>query len=257
MSDVPSSRETKPRTIDPFPARILKRIILVGLGPFYFLFIAFVPLLCANRSGFRGWYWRLVKRACSRLLWLLSIRVEMSDAEKQELSADTGSIIVINHRSHLDGFTLMDVVPDQKWFTFAAKKELCDATLLRTGFRGAGLIEIDRNSGKVAMQTLSEAVRGMPARRSVVLFPEGTRVNTESLGEFKAGAVLVARETGRTIRPIVIHDSDLLLPRGKVVPKSGTIRVEALPPFVCDLNVSVDEDVARLRADMMAVLDRG
>jgi len=107
------------------------------------------------------------------------------------------------------------------------------------------------------MDTLSRAVREMPERRSVVLFPEGTRTREQSLGEFKAGAVLVARQTGRVIRPIVIHDSDRLLPRGKFVPKSGTIRIEALAPFVCDPQASVDEDVARLRAAMMAVFDNG
>lgn len=244
-----------PKPLDPTLVRWLKRSTLILFGPFYFLFIAFIPLLCAGRKGFTGWYWRLVKRACSRLLWLLSIRVEMSDADKADLASDTGSIIVINHRSHLDGFTLMDTLPDEKWISFAAKKELCDAPLLRTGFKGAGLVEIDRNSGKVAMQTLSKAVREMPERRSVVLFPEGTRTKTESLGPFKPGAVLVARETGRSIRPIVIHDSDQLLPRGKFSPKSGTIHLEVLPPFICDPNAPVEEDVARLRAAMMAAFD--
>lgn len=248
-------RDTATGAIDPAPIRWIKRTALVVLGPAYFLYIAFVPLLCARRPGFRGWYWRAVKRSCSRLLWLLSVRAQMSPAHKAALAADTGSIIVINHRSHLDGFALMHVVPDAKWFTFAAKKELCDARLLSTGFTGAGLVPIDRASGSVAMDTLSAAVRDMPDRRSVVLFPEGTRTKSQSLGEFKAGAVLVARETGRTITPIVIHDSEKLLPRAKFIPRSGTIHIDVLPPFTCDLTASVDEDVARLRAAMMAVFD--
>ncbi|NNE51819.1 MAG: 1-acyl-sn-glycerol-3-phosphate acyltransferase [Sulfitobacter sp.] len=245
------------RPVDPRALRWIKRTVLVILGPFYFLGLAFAPLLLSGRRGFRGWYWRRVKRACSSLLRLLSIRTEISDGDRQALAEDTNSIIVINHRSHLDGFALMDAVPDAKWFTFAAKKELCDAALLRTGFAGAGLVEIDRRSGKVAMETLSKAVREMPARRSVVLFPEGTRTRTESLGPFKAGAVLVARETGRTIRPIVILNSEALLPRGKFVPASGTIGIKVLPPFACDTSVSADEDTDRLRADMMAVFERG
>lgn len=244
------------RAIDPLPLRLVKRAVLILFGPFYFLFIAFVPLICHRRRGFRGWYWRLVKRSCSRLLWLLSIRAHMDPGQQARLAADTGSIIVINHRSHLDGFTLMHVVPDAKWFTFAAKSEFWKSKLLRTGFDGAGLVPIDRGSGSVAMETLITAVKTMPERRSVVLFPEGTRTKTESLGAFKAGAVLVARQTGRTITPIVIHDSDQLLPRGKHMPLSGTIRVEVLPTFDCDLASSVDDDVARLRGQMMAVFDR-
>jgi len=242
--------------IDALPVRLLKRAALVLFGPVYFLIIAFAPLLCSRRKGFRGWYWRTVKHACTRLLWLLSIRAEMPDAERRALAEDENSIIVITHRSHLDGFALMNVVPREKWITFAAKKELFDARLLRTGFRGAGLVEIDRDSGKVAMGTLRAAVEAMPARRSVVLFPEGTRARSDGLGEFKAGAVLVARETGRVIRPIVIHDSDRLLPRGKFLPMSGTIRVEVLEPFVCDANAPVDQDVARLRAAMVDAFER-
>ncbi|MCE8528123.1 1-acyl-sn-glycerol-3-phosphate acyltransferase [Ruegeria pomeroyi] len=238
------------------PVRLIKRVVLVLIGPFYFLFIAFVPLLCARRRGFRGWYWRLVKRACSRLLWLLGIRVEITEAERAALAQDRDSIIVINHRSHLDGFALMDAVPDAKWFTFAAKKELCRHPLLRTGFTGAGLVEIDRKNGSLAMETLGAAVREMPARRSVVLFPEGTRARGESLGPFKAGAVLAARDSGRSIRPIVIHASDRLLPRGRFLPKGGVIRVEVLEPFVCDPTAPVDADVARLRAAMLAAFDR-
>ena len=240
---------------DPLLIQVLKRAALILVGPFYFLGIAFAPLFCARRKGFRGWYWRSVKRACSRLLWLLSIRVDMSPEEKAALATDTNSVIVINHRSHLDGFSLMEAIPDEKWFTFAAKKELFDARLLRTGFKGAGLVEIDRKSGKHAMETLSEAVRTMPRRRSVVLFPEGTRTRGETLGPFKAGAVVVAREAGRTIRPIVILDSERLLPRGRMLPKSGRLHIRVLEPFHCDPAVPVDEDIARLRAAMMAVFE--
>lgn len=257
MSPQRSTGRPDPAAIDPTALRCAKRTVLVLAGPFYFLFVALVPLLCAKRPGFRGWYWPVVKRACSRLLWLLSIRADMTQADKDALSADSNSIIVINHRSHLDGFALMDVMPDAKWITFAAKKELCDAALLRHGFKGAGLVEIDRKSGTVALETLEAAVRAMPERCSVVLFPEGTRTRSESLGAFKAGAVMVARATGRTIRPIVIRESDRLLPRGRHIPKSGTIKVDVLPSFVCDGSASVDEDVARLRRSMIRVFEEG
>lgn len=257
MANDPARRDRATIPVDPLPIRLIKRAALVVFGPFYFLFIAVAPVFCQRRKGFRGWYWRLVKRACSRLLRLLSIDVEMSAADKARVGADTDSIIVINHRSHLDGFTLMDVIPDAKWYTFAAKKEFWSVRVLRAGFNGAGLIPIDRQSGRTAMEVLGAAVRDMPARRSVVMFPEGTRTRGESLGEFKAGCVLVARETGRTILPIVIHDTEKVLPHGSYLPKSGTVRIDALESFTCDPSVGVDEDVARLRAAMMAAFDNG
>lgn len=255
MTDTSNRSSGQAEFSTPALIRIVKWTGLVLFGPFYFLFIAFIPVLCQSRRGFRGWYWRTIKRACSRLMWLLSTRVEMGAAARDALRHDENSIIVINHRSHLDGFALMDALPDEKWITFGAKKELCDAALLRRGFKSAGLVEIDRKSGKLALETLSDAVKAMPARRSLVLFPEGTRVGTETLGEFKAGAVLVARETGRVIRPIVILNSDHLLPGGKRLPKSGSIRIEVLEPFLCDPNGSADADVARLRSAMIEVFE--
>ena len=253
MKGVDPGGGDKPQAVDPFAIRLLKRTFLMLVGPFYFFYIAFAPLLCSKKSRFRGWYWRAVKQALSRLSWVRSFRTVISIEDLQTLSDDTNSIIVINHRSDLDGFALMDVMPDQKWITFAAKKELCEATLLRNGFTGAGLVEIDRKSGKLAMETLKQEIRAMPARRSVVLFPEGTRARTSSLGDFKAGAVVAARETGRGIRPIVTRGSDDLLARGDVIPKSGAIKIYVLPLFICDSAASVDEDVARLRTAMLNV----
>jgi 1-acyl-sn-glycerol-3-phosphate acyltransferase len=58
------------------------------------------------------------------------------------------------------------------------------------------------------METLKEAINSMPLRRSVVLFPEGTRARTNSLDTFKAGAVVAARATGRAIRPMDLSRFD-------------------------------------------------
>ncbi len=235
--------------------RAPKLLALVVAGPLLFIFIAVIAPVCHKRSGFRGWFWRRVKRACSALLWLLDIKAEMTPAACAAIREDENSIIMVNHRSNLDGFSLMDTIPDEKWFTFAAKKELFDSGLLKRGFVGAGLVEIDRKKGKHALDTLIEAVRDMPKRRSVVLFAEGTRTRTDTLGEFKPGGVLAARETGRAIRPIVIKGSDTLLPRGKTLPRTGTVQIEVLPLFHCVPERSVDEDLTHLREEMRKVFE--
>ena len=235
--------------------RPVKLALLCVIAPVYFGFIAGIASRLPERPGFRGWYWRMVKRACSRMLWLLDVKTEISPAARAAIAADTNSIIVVNHRSHLDGFTLMDTIPDEKWFTFAAKKELFDSRFLGRGFRRAGLVEIDRKQGRHALDTLTEAIRDMPVRRSVVLFVEGTRTGGDSLGEFKPGAILAARETGRVIRPIVICGSGPLLPKGRTFPRPGTVRIEVLESFHCDPTASVEEDLERLRIEMCKVFD--
>jgi len=233
-------------------ATLAKRTLLIVTGPFIFLFVAFVPTICGKRPGFRGWFWRTVSRSCSWLLWFLDVKVKISDAAVEALRTDENSIIAVNHRSHLDGFSMLHVIPDEKWVTFGAKKELCEAALLKRGFDGAGLLKIDRQKGRDALSSLTDAVAEMPSRRSPILFVEGTRATKPGLSTFKAGAVLIAQQTGRAVRPFVISHSDTLLPRGKFFPFKGTIHIDVLAQMSFDAEENTDAAVARLRAAMAA-----
>ncbi len=236
-------------------ATFLKRCLLVLTGPFIFLFVAFIPTVCGKRPGFRGWFWRTVSRCCSWLLWFLDVKVEISDAAVEALRTDSNSIIAVNHRSHLDGFSMLHVIPDEKWVTFGAKKELCEAALLKRGFEGAGLLKIDRQKGRDALSSLTDAIAAMPERRSPILFVEGTRATKPGLAPFKAGAVLIAQKTGRAVRPFVISHSDKLLPRGKVFPFKGTIHIDVLDQMHFDAEENTDAAVARLRSAMASAYD--
>ena len=236
-------------------ATILKRCLLVLFGPLNFLFLAAAPTICGKRRGFRGWYWRNVSRACSRLLWFLDVQVEISDEAREALRTDRNSIIAVNHRSHLDGFSMLHVIPDEKWVTFGAKKELFDAALLHRGFHGAGLLKIDRQKGGDALSSLTDAVRDMPERRSPILFVEGTRAHAPGLAPFKAGAVLIAQKTGRAIRPFVISHSDKRLPRGKLFPSAGTIHIDVMEQMTFSPEEDTDTAVARLRSAMASAYD--
>lgn len=236
-------------------ATLAKRTLLIVTGPFIFLFVAFIPTLCGKRPGFRGWFWRTVSRSCSWLLWFLDVNVEISDAAIEALRTDENSIIAVNHRSHLDGFSMLHVIPDEKWVTFGAKKELCEAALLKRGFDGAGLLKIDRLKGRDALSSLTDAVAEMPKRRSPILFVEGTRATKPGLSPFKAGAVLIAQQTGRAVRPFVISHSDTLLPRGKFFPFKGSIHIDVLDQMQFDSEENTDAAVARLRTAMAAAYD--
>ena len=54
MKDTFAMRDATTAAIDPFPLRLVKRALLILLGPVYFLFIAFAPWACAKRKGFKG-----------------------------------------------------------------------------------------------------------------------------------------------------------------------------------------------------------
>ena len=126
----------------PSRARVfLKRFLLLFYGPIAFLFVALAPVFCARRKGFRGWYWRVARRLIKVLLSALSIRVEIDEESRARLANASGSIIVANHKSHLDGLALISVTPDSRHLTFGAKVELMKVPFFRRGFFCCGHLD--------------------------------------------------------------------------------------------------------------------
>jgi putative phosphoserine phosphatase/1-acylglycerol-3-phosphate O-acyltransferase len=80
-----------------------------------------------------------------------------------------------------------------------------------------------------------------------VVAPEGTRLDTQSVGPFKTGAFRIAMATGLPIVPIVIRNSDSVAGRNSTTLNPGTVDVAVLPPVstadwtVRDLRERIEE----------------
>jgi len=110
-------------------------------------------------------------------------------------------IIVCNHMSYIDGFVLAA--------TFGAPKILAMKGTNQTPLVGQmaediGVIEVDRadkSSRRATAQAIEEHVRQWtPGQRPMLLFPEGTTSNGDTILPFKKGAFLF----GAPVRPAVI-----------------------------------------------------
>ena len=79
--------------------------------------------------------------------------------------------------------------------------------------------------------------------------PEGTRSVTRKLAPFKKGAFHLAMQAGVPIVPIVIRNSSDIMPKGDMIYRPATIKVEVLPPVGTDdwSADTIDEHVATVR----------
>ena len=58
------------------------------------------------------------------------------------------------------------------------------------------------------------SARRLKAGRTVVIYPEGTRSTDGSVGEFRSGALRLARECGVPIVPVAVTGTADVLPKG-------------------------------------------
>ncbi|GHB48627.1 hypothetical protein GCM10007094_42380 [Pseudovibrio japonicus] len=180
-------------------------------------------------------------------LWSLDIRVDIDETSLGRLATDEGSLIVMNHKSHLDVPALMSVLPPQKWITFGAKVELSRLPFFKRAFQCAGILLIDRSKGSRTLSHLIDAYRSSDPRLSLALFAEGTRVPGANLGPFKPGAVAIARRLERSILPICIFGSGALLPKHSGVPKPGVIHIRVLEKYECVPDLPVGAQLEKLQ----------
>ena len=149
---------------------------------------------------------------------LLKINVELLGRENLP---DYPCVIMSKHQSQFETFFLQTL--------FA--KPLCTILkieLLRIPFFGWGLaklqpIAIDRSKPKEALQqVLSEGIKKVQQGRSILIFPEGTRVSPGQSKRYAKGGAELAIAANVNIVPIA-HNAGHFWPADEFIKHSGTI----------------------------------
>jgi 1-acyl-sn-glycerol-3-phosphate acyltransferase len=112
------------------------------------------------------------------------------------------------------------------------KKELSRIPLFGEVTRAYGVIAVERNAGAKALRYLvAEGRRAAAEKRSVIIYPEGTRVPVGSAPPLQSGFAGLYRALAMPVLPVAI-DSGRLWTRG-VTKKPGTIDIiigDPIPP---------------------------
>lgn len=155
----------------------------------------------------------LILKYAKKILKIFMVDLKISGKENL---VKTSSLIVANHKSIADPFVLMVATATEEQgqdavnpiLTFLAKAELKEKLIVRRVLELIDTFFIERDKPKSAFKTLVEFGKFVKNNRtSGVIFPEGTRVDTEQIGEFKVGAFKVAKENSLAIVPTTIKNS--------------------------------------------------
>lgn len=149
---------------------------------------------------------------------------------KENIPTDVPVLFVGNHRSYFDILIYHESIGTP--VGFIAKKEMRKIPLLPLYMDDIGCLFLDRNDIRQGMETIKQGSEFMKMGHSMVLFPEGTRNQTDTLLPFKEGGYKMAEKSKSPIVPVAISGSDLLLesaPKRRI--RSHKVIIEFGKPF--------------------------
>jgi putative phosphoserine phosphatase/1-acylglycerol-3-phosphate O-acyltransferase len=161
---------------------------------------------------------------------LLAINgVNLNVLGKENLTKKRPAVFIFNHRNNIDPIIVGAMVKDN--WTGVGKKELQKDPVVGTLGKLVDTVFIDREDKQAAVASLKEAENLARKGLSVVIAPEGTRLDTRSVGSFKKGPFRLAMSAGVPIVPIVIRNAEVISARNSSTLHPGTVDVVVYPPL--------------------------
>ena len=143
------------------------------------------------------------------------------------VNKDESYVFVVNHNNMLDVAIAGSIFPHP--IKFLVKKELTKIPLLGWIIQNIS-IAVDRSSKESRRQSLMSMTKQLQEGISILVFPEGTRNQTDSpLKSFHPGAFSIAIAAQRPIIPVVINNSRPMQPAGTSNFYPGRAQVRVLP----------------------------
>lgn len=207
---------------------ILYTVLLITFFFAYFPIFTFIWILgkCFDKSGkLIQWASRILSYVIIRLwpLW----RVKVNGLEN--IDKTKTYIIVCNHQSMFD-IPIMAYIPLN--FRWVAKREVYKMPFIGWVTWMREDIGIERGGLSSTKKMLKTARNYVANKISLVIYAEGTRSKTGKLNQFKEGAFIVAKTTGKDILPVVIDGTWALANDSKFGLKAkSTMTLTVLEPI--------------------------
>jgi len=157
--------------------------------------------------------------------WVCGIQYRVSGMENLPSGA---CVVVANHQSSWETLFLATLFPQ---LCILLKRELLSIPFFGWALRLLRPIAIDRDNPRAALKQLVEqGAARIALGNSVLVFPQGTRVDQGEALRFTRGAAQLAIRAGADI-VCVAHDAGKCWPGRKLMKRPGIVHVAISPPF--------------------------
>ena len=196
---------------------------------------------------------RAQRRWAGGLLKFWGVTLDVHGGEL--VDTDRSYVVMSNHLSYVDIvvlFLALPIIPG-----FLAKSELTKVPFLSQALRSGGHVVINRQKTSSAVQTLNAAAEQVRDGKTVLIFPEGTRGDSNTIGKFKKGGFHLAKSAEVPILPAGLRGSRDIFPRGSLLVRPGRVEVHIGTPIPAEEVQQRDagELVPRVRTSIMELAE--
>ncbi|WP_370486846.1 HAD-IB family hydrolase [Mycobacterium sp. pV006] len=163
---------------------------------------------------------------------LNTIGINLQVLGKENLTAQRPAVFIFNHRNQADPLIAGRLIESD--FTTVGKKELESDPIVGTIGKILDAAFIDRDDPEKAVEGLRKVEDLARQGVSILIAPEGTRLDTTEVGPFKKGPFRIAMSVGIPIVPIVIRNAEVIAARDSSTFNPGTVDVVVYPPIPVD-----------------------
>jgi 1-acyl-sn-glycerol-3-phosphate acyltransferase len=141
---------------------------------------------------------------------------------RRNVPAEGGAILASNHLSFVDSIFLPLMI--DRPVSFLAKSDYFTGKGLRGWatrmfFKATGQIPIDRSGGKASEASLNTGLQVLGRGDLLGIYPEGTRSPDGRLYRGRTGIARMALEAHVPVVPVVMVDTDVMMPIGTRIPR--------------------------------------
>lgn len=147
---------------------------------------------------------------------------------RRNVPAEGGAILASNHLSFVDSIFLPLMI--DRPVAFLAKSDYFTGKgpkgwATRVFFKATGQLPIDRSGGKASVASLNTGLQVLGRGELLGIYPEGTRSPDGKLYRGRTGIARMALEARVPVVPVVMVDTDTMMPIGTRIPRVARVGV--------------------------------
>jgi 1-acyl-sn-glycerol-3-phosphate acyltransferase len=216
-----TDKKLAPITLSNFFSSLFSYTLFAGGSLFLSLLSLLVAFIPYNKKIFKPLFHFLIQKACW-LIVFVAINVRRKEFGNNNLNFSKPSLIITNHQSFVDILQMLMLNPK---IVLVVKDWVYYSPVFGRLIRYLDFVTISNG----IESNLESIQRLIDEGYSIMVFPEGSRSQSEKLGRFHKGAFLIAEKLKLDITPILLHGYGNTIRKNDFLIKKSIVSYKVLP----------------------------